>query len=55
MKILRALFFVGGMGLLFASCGAHKGGTCPAYKTDAGNDINPDELAVEQVDLGDLN
>ena len=52
MKILRALFLVGGLGVLFASCGAHKGGTCPAYKTDAGN-INPDEIAAEQVELAE--
>lgn len=51
MKIVRTLFLVGGLGVLFASCGAHKGGTCPAYKTDAGSSINPDEIALEQVDV----
>jgi len=56
MKIVRALFLIGGLGLLFASCGAHKGGTCPAYRTDAGSSIDLDEVAANDVIVAeDLN
>ena len=56
MKVVKALFLIGGLGLLFASCGAHKGGTCPAYKTDAGTSVSADELATNSVILSeDLN
>ena len=56
MKIVRTLFLIGGLGLLFASCGAHKGGTCPAYKTDAGSSVNLDEVAANDAILSeDLN
>ncbi|MFT7613604.1 MAG: hypothetical protein ACI9J3_002579 [Parvicellaceae bacterium] len=56
MKIVRTLFLIGGLGLLFASCGAHKGGTCPAYRTDAGSTVDLDEVAANEVLISeDLN
>ena len=47
MKFYKVMFLVVGMGLMFASCGAHKGSTCPAYKTDVGSVLPNDEIAVE--------
>jgi hypothetical protein len=51
MKIVKTLFLIGGLSVLLASCGAHKGGTCPAYKTDTGASIDPDKVAENHVDL----
>jgi len=47
MKFYKILLLISGFAFLFVSCGAHKGSTCPAYKTDAGNEISNDQIAFE--------
>lgn len=46
MKILKVLFLIGGLGVLFASCGSHRGTMCPAYGDNSGSPAASEEVAI---------
>ena len=46
MKTLKVLFLVGGLGVMFASCGAHRGTMCPAYAIDTDSSVEREYVAV---------
>jgi len=56
MKILKVVFLVSGLGVIFSSCGAHRGTMCPAYATEAGSSVGGNDVAVATIfDSEDLN
>lgn len=54
MKLVRGLFLVGGLAMIFASCATHRGESCPAYRTSVDVE-STDDLAAESVVLEDVN
>jgi hypothetical protein len=46
MKTLKVLFLVGSLGVMFASCGSHRGTMCPAYATDTDSSVEREYVAV---------
>ena len=46
MKILKVVFLVSGLGVIFSSCGAHRGTMCPAYAIDTDSSVEREYVAV---------